>query len=83
MELNDLMKKNIAPKEKIGRISGYGWSFGYLGGLIGLTVCLFVFSLRKTKKHVNGFGPTFGQKKIVRVEAVTNVLAASLRNERF
>ena len=24
---------DIAPKEKIGRISGYGWSFGYAGGL--------------------------------------------------
>ena len=34
---------DIAPKEKIGRISGYGWSLGYLGGLIGLAVCLFVF----------------------------------------
>ena len=34
---------DIAPKDKIGRISGYGWSLGYLGGLIGLAVCLFVF----------------------------------------
>ena len=34
---------DIAPKEKIGRISGYGWSLGYLGGLIALTVCLLVF----------------------------------------
>ena len=34
---------DIAPKDKIGRISGYGWSLGYLGGLIGLTVCLIVF----------------------------------------
>ena len=32
----------IAPKDKIGRISGYGWSFGYVGGLIALTGC-FVF----------------------------------------
>ena len=24
----------IAPKDKIGRISGYGWSLGYVGGLI-------------------------------------------------
>ena len=23
---------DIAPKEKMGRISGYGWSFGYAGG---------------------------------------------------
>ena len=29
---------DIAPKDKIGRISGYGWSLGYLGGLIALGV---------------------------------------------
>lgn len=33
----------IAPKEKIGRISGYGWSFGYIGGLIALAVCFILF----------------------------------------
>jgi len=33
----------IAPKEKIGRISGYGWSFGYVGGLIALGVCYVLF----------------------------------------
>ena len=29
----------IAPHNKIGRISGYGWSFGYVGGLIALAIC--------------------------------------------
>jgi len=29
----------IAPRDKIGRISGYGWSFGYVGGLIALAIC--------------------------------------------
>ena len=29
----------IAPRNKIGRISGYGWSFGYVGGLIALAIC--------------------------------------------
>lgn len=33
----------IAPKEKIGRISGIGWAFGYLGGIVSLAVVLFVF----------------------------------------
>ena len=33
----------IAPKEKIGRISGYGWSFGYIGGLIALAVSFILF----------------------------------------
>ena len=34
---------DIAPRKKIGRISGYGWSFGYAGGLISLILCLFLF----------------------------------------
>ena len=34
----------IAPKEKIGRISGYGWSFGYVGGLIALAICFALFA---------------------------------------
>ena len=34
---------NIAPKEKIGRVSGYGWSLGYVGGLTSLVIALFLF----------------------------------------
>lgn len=30
----------IAPAGKMGRISGYGWSLGYVGGLLTLGVCL-------------------------------------------
>lgn len=33
----------IAPKHKIGRISGIGWAFGYLGGIVALAAVLFVF----------------------------------------
>ena len=34
---------SIAPKEKLGRISGYGWSFGYVGGLVALCLCFILF----------------------------------------
>ena len=34
---------HIAPRDKIGRISGYGWSLGYVGGLIALMISLFLF----------------------------------------
>lgn len=30
----------IAPPEEMGRLSGYGWSIGYLGGLLTLGLCL-------------------------------------------
>lgn len=31
---------DIAPSDRIGRISGYGWALGYLGGLLALIVAL-------------------------------------------
>ena len=31
---------DIAPPEKIGRISGYGWSLGYVGGLLAMAIAM-------------------------------------------
>ncbi|HYE96750.1 MAG TPA: MFS transporter [Rubricoccaceae bacterium] len=31
----------IAPPERIGRVSGYGWALGYVGGLIALVLALY------------------------------------------
>ncbi len=39
---------DLAPPEKIGRISGYGWGLGYLGGLLCLVVALFAFVQTET-----------------------------------
>ena len=33
----------LAPKEYVGRISGWGWGLGYLGGILALSICLLVF----------------------------------------
>lgn len=40
---------HLAPKKYLGRISGWGWGAGYLGGILALTFALFVFI--KTKSH--------------------------------
>ena len=34
---------DVAPRGKIGRVSGYGWSAGYLGGLLTLLIGLMFF----------------------------------------
>lgn len=34
---------DIAPKDKIGRISGWGWGLGYIGGIVCLAIALVVF----------------------------------------
>jgi len=33
---------DIANEENIGRVSGYAWSFGYVGGLTALAICLML-----------------------------------------
>jgi UMF1 family MFS transporter len=34
---------DIAPADRIGRISGYGWALGYAGGLMAMFIALFGF----------------------------------------
>ena len=50
---------DIAPKDKIGRISGYGWSLGYLGGLIALGIG-YVF-LVSPENPIFGFSKELGE----------------------
>ncbi|MCA9730813.1 MFS transporter [candidate division KSB1 bacterium] len=37
---NNAFLPDVAPPEKVGRISGYGWAVGYLGGLLALFIAL-------------------------------------------
>ncbi len=60
---------DIAPKEKIGRVSGYGWSLGYVGGLISLILALMFFIFPEV--------PLFGLDKTTHEHIrVTNVMVA-------
>ena len=64
----------IAPKDKIGRISGYGWSFGYLGGLLALAVC-FVF-LVFPEQPINPLTGNYFDKESYEHIRIINVLIA-------
>lgn len=33
----------IAPRDMIGRVSGWGWAFGYIGGLVAMAIALYGF----------------------------------------
>jgi len=35
----------IAEPEVMGKISGYGWAFGYVGGLLSLFICFLIFKV--------------------------------------
>ena len=50
---------DIAPAKQIGRISGYGWGLGYVGGLLCLVAALFGFV--QTDTPILGFGTDNGE----------------------
>ncbi len=41
----------IVPVRKMGRMSGYGWSLGYLGGLLTLGLCLAYIAWAERQGH--------------------------------
>ena len=55
------MLPDLGTKEEIGRISGNGWAFGYLGGLLALAIMLVVFAeSAETGKTFVGLEPPLG-----------------------
>ena len=41
----------LADSKAMGRVSGWGWSFGYLGGLTSLGICLVYITYEQQQKH--------------------------------
>ncbi|SFD64895.1 MFS transporter [Roseivivax sediminis] len=55
------MLPDLGPREAIGRISGNGWAFGYLGGLVSLLIMLvFLAESGATGTTFVGLDPAFG-----------------------
>jgi len=55
------MLPDLGPRDRIGRISGNGWAFGYLGGLVALVVMLVFFAESSTTGQTFvGLDPPFG-----------------------
>lgn len=47
--LNSAFLPEIAKPESIGKISGWGWSLGYVGGLVTLALCLAAVLIGQSK----------------------------------
>lgn len=60
------MLPDLGPKEEIGRLSGNGWAFGYVGGLIALVIMLLLFAEGPTGKTLIGLNPLFGLDAVTR-----------------
>ena len=55
------MLPDLGAPQAIGRISGYGWAFGYLGGLVALVIMLLFFAEgADTGRTLIGLAPAFG-----------------------
>ncbi len=55
------MLPDLGTREQIGRISGNGWAFGYVGGLLSLVAMLTLFAENsETGKTLLGIDPIFG-----------------------
>jgi UMF1 family MFS transporter len=55
------MLPSLGPREQLGRISGNGWAFGYLGGLVALVIMLVFFAeSAATGRTFVGLPPAFG-----------------------
>ena len=65
MELATILVNSMLPqlgeRDEVGRISGSGWAFGYLGGLIALVIALGLFAEdARTGRTLFGIAPALG-----------------------
>ncbi|MFN7222560.1 MAG: MFS transporter [Paracoccaceae bacterium] len=54
------MLPDLCPRADIGRISGNGWAFGYLGGISALVIMLLLLAEGPSGKTLLGISPIFG-----------------------
>lgn len=65
MEFATIFTNSFLPElhpnsDERGRISGSGWAFGYLGGVIALVIMLVLFQAGETGRTLAGLSPLFG-----------------------
>jgi len=51
---------SLGPKEELGRISGSGWGFGYVGGVVALAIMLALFQAGDNGLTMAGMRPLLG-----------------------
>ncbi|UWQ05005.1 MFS transporter [Aliiroseovarius crassostreae] len=54
------MLPDLGTREEIGRISGNGWAFGYIGGLLSLVIMLTLFAENPEGRTLIGIEPLLG-----------------------
>lgn len=54
------MLPGLGAEKELGKISGSGWAFGYVGGLISLIIMLVLLAENGSGKTLIGISPVFG-----------------------
>jgi len=54
------MLPDLGTPDQVGRISGSGWAFGYVGGVVALILMLAFFAEGSNGKTLTGLSPLFG-----------------------
>ncbi|WP_103332241.1 MFS transporter [Pseudotabrizicola formosa] len=54
------MLPDLCPRDDLGRISGNGWAFGYLGGIVALIIMLLLLAEGTSGRTLLGIAPIFG-----------------------
>jgi MFS transporter, UMF1 family len=54
------MLPDLAPREELGKVSGSGWAWGYVGGLVALIIMLFFLAEGENGTTLLGNAPLFG-----------------------
>ncbi len=58
--ITNAMLPDLGDRSEIGLISGQGWAFGYLGGLLALVILLHFFAEGESGQTLTGRDPLFG-----------------------
>lgn len=54
------MLPDLAPPQEVGRLSGYGWALGYVGGVVSLAIMLTLLAENDAGVTLLGTAPAFG-----------------------
>ncbi|MBW4706869.1 MFS transporter [Roseobacter sp. YSTF-M11] len=57
---NSFLPELVDSKDERGRISGSGWAFGYVGGVVALVIMIAFFQAGETGRTMAGMKPLFG-----------------------
>ncbi len=79
----DSFLSEIASKKQLGRVSGFGWAFGYAGGLLSLVLALWLVNIEKIRYVFPMVGLFYGSFAIITFVMLKEFKRPSKRSNYF